>query len=90
MFHNATIKPFNKEPDTDAFGTLRLDDAKALRTSKTTKGGSRQNNNFAHESHYFVHFFAVFARLRREIALFYFLGPGRRNFILFLKLEYDS
>ena len=22
MFHNATIKPFNKEPDTDAFGTL--------------------------------------------------------------------
>ena len=29
---------------------------------------SRQNNNFARASHFFVHLFAVFARLRREIA----------------------
>ena len=29
---------------------------------------SRQNNNFTRASHFFVHFFAVFARLRREIA----------------------
>ena len=28
----------------------------------------RQNNSFAHASHFLVHFFAVFARLRREIA----------------------
>ena len=29
---------------------------------------SRQQNNFARASHFFVHFFAFFARLRREIA----------------------
>ena len=29
---------------------------------------NRQNNNFARASHYFVHFFPVFARLRRENA----------------------
>ena len=29
---------------------------------------SRQNNSYARASHIFVHFFAVFARLRREIA----------------------
>ena len=28
---------------------------------------SRQNNNFARASHGFVHFFIVFAQLRREI-----------------------
>ena len=29
---------------------------------------STQNNSYARASHIFVHFFAVFARLRREIA----------------------
>ena len=29
---------------------------------------SKQNNNVARASHFFVHFFAVFARLRRETA----------------------
>ena len=29
---------------------------------------NKQNNNFARASHYFVHFFPVFARLRRENA----------------------
>ena len=29
---------------------------------------SRQNNDFARASHFFVHFFAFFARLRCEIA----------------------
>ena len=31
---------------------------------------NKQNNNFARASHFFVHFFPVFARLRRENALF--------------------
>ena len=29
---------------------------------------SRQNNNFTRASHFFVQFFTVYARLRREIA----------------------
>ena len=28
----------------------------------------KKKNNFAQASHYFVHFFAVFARLRQEIS----------------------
>ena len=35
--------------------------------------GNKQNNNFARASHFFVHFFAVFARLRRENASFHVL-----------------
>ena len=35
---------------------------------KKTKGLDQQNNNFAHASRFFVHFFAVTARLRRESA----------------------
>ena len=31
------------------------------------------NNNFACAAHFFVHFFAVFARLRRETAKFHVL-----------------
>ena len=36
----------------------------------------KQNNNFARASHFFVHFFAVFARLRRENAISYFIDRG--------------
>ena len=32
------------------------------------KCSNKQNNNFASASHFFVHFFAVTARLRRENA----------------------
>ena len=38
MFHNAAIKPFNRERDTEALITLRSDDAKATRTPKTANG----------------------------------------------------
>ena len=31
---------------------------------KNNKSFSRQNNNFARAAHFFVHFFAVFARLK--------------------------
>ena len=41
---------------------------------KNSNKFSRQNNSYARASHIFVHFFAVFARLRREIAWFYLLG----------------
>ena len=48
------------------FGTLRFNDATATRTSTKTIGLIKQNNNFARASHFFVHFFPVFARPRRE------------------------
>ena len=52
---------------------------------------SRQNNSYARASHIFVHFFALFARLRREIAWFYFfredVNERRRNFIRSLNLN---
>ena len=35
---------------------------------KNSNRFNRQNNSYARASHIFVHFFAVFARLRREIA----------------------
>ena len=35
---------------------------------------SGQKNDFASAPQFFVHFFAVFARLQREIAKLYFLG----------------
>ena len=39
--------------------------------NKTKKNNrfNKQNNNFARASQFFVHFFPVFARLRRENAL---------------------
>ena len=41
---------------------------------KNYNSSSRQNNSYARTSHFFVHFFAIFARLPREIAWLYFLG----------------
>ena len=41
---------------------------------KNSNRFNRQNNSYARASHIFVHFFAVFARLRREITWFYLLG----------------
>ena len=45
-----------------SLGTLRFNDATATRNNRFNK----LNNNFARASRFFVHFFAVFARLRRE------------------------
>ena len=39
---------------------------------------NKQNSNFAHVPHFFVHFFPVFAWLRRENALFHIYG-GRKQ-----------
>jgi len=49
-------------------GTLRSNDATATRTSKENSRFNKQNNNFARASLVLVHFFAVFAQLRREFA----------------------
>ena len=46
-------------------GILRYNDASATRTTKKIKF-NKQSNNFARASHFFVHFFALFARLRRK------------------------
>ena len=51
------------------FGTLRSNDADGNeKVKKTNNRFNKQNNNFARASHFFVHFFPVFARLRRERA----------------------
>ena len=48
-------------------GTLRSNDANDNENVKNNRF-KKQNSNFAHTSHFFEHFFPVFARLRRENA----------------------
>ena len=48
------------------------------REGKKSNWFNKQNNNFARAPHFFVHFFPVFARLRRENALFRVYG-GRKQ-----------
>ena len=45
---------------------LSSDDGDGNENGKKTTGFDWQNNNFARASRFFVHFFAVTARLRRE------------------------
>ena len=51
-----------------------------------------QNNNFARASRFFVHFFAVVARLRRETCQFHvsWKTRTRKNYFLFLFLKLDA
>ena len=49
-------------------GTLRSNDADGNKNVKKTNRFNKQNNNFARALRFFVHFFARFARLRRENA----------------------
>ena len=50
-------------------GTLRSNDADDNENvKKKTIGLISKKNNFARASHFFVHFFPVFARLRRKNA----------------------
>ena len=62
------------------------------RECQNNKRCNEKNDNFARASHVFVHFFAVFARLRLENAQFRaFYGnvnKQRRNLISLLKLGY--
>ena len=49
-------------------GTLRSNDADGNENVIKNNTFNKQNNNFARASHFFEHFFPVFARLRRENA----------------------
>ena len=49
-------------------GNLSNDDVDVNENGKKAIGLDWQNNNFARASRFFVHFFAVSARLRRETA----------------------
>ena len=49
-------------------GTLRSNDANGNDNVQKNNWFYKQNDNFARASHFFVHFFPVFARLRRENA----------------------
>ena len=81
---NATIANGGKSPETantvttqgvktaDWQGTttetMSNDDGDGNENGKKAKGLDWQNNNFARASRFFVHFFAVAARLQRESA----------------------
>ena len=54
-------------------GSLSNDDGDGNENVKKVMGFIEQNNKFARASHFFVHFFVVTARLRRENAYFHFL-----------------
>ena len=49
-------------------GSLSNDDGDGTENGKKAIGLGQQNNNFARESRFFVHFVAVTARQRRESA----------------------
>ena len=56
----------NKRRGPEKIGSLSNDDGDVNENGKKAIGLDWQNNNFARASRYFVHFFAVTARLRRE------------------------
>ena len=53
---------------TNLIGSLSNDDDDGNENGKKAIGLDWQNNNFARASRFFVHFFAVTARLQRESA----------------------
>ena len=55
-------------------GSLSNDDSDGNKNGKKATGSDWQNKNFARASLFFVHFFAVVARLRRESAFFHVLS----------------
>ena len=57
----------------DLIGSLSNDDGDVNENVKQAVGLDWQYNNFARASRFFVHVFAVTARLRRESALFHVL-----------------
>ena len=58
----------------DSLGRLSNDDDDGSEKGKKAIGLDWQNNNFARASRFFVHFFAVAARLQRENAYFHVLS----------------
>ena len=73
-------------------GSLSNDDCDGNENGKKAIGLDKQNNNFARASRFYVHFFAVIARLQRESSKFHVLsrtGTQENNF-LFLLLNFDT
>ena len=72
-------------------GSLSNDDGDVKENGNNAIGLDQQNNNFPRASRFFVHFFAVVARLQRESASFHDLsrtGTRDNNFpILFLNFD---
>ena len=67
-------------------GSLSNDDGDGNENGKKAIGLDWQNNNFARASRFFVHFFAVVARLQRESAWIHVLsrtGTQDNNFLFF-------
>ena len=63
------FKDKNTQRDScQSLGSLSKDDGEVNKNGKKTVGLDWQNNNFARASSFFVHFFAVTARLGRENA----------------------
>ena len=50
------------------YKTFRCDDGESNENVKTKNRLDKKNNNFTRATHFFVHFYAVAARLRRENA----------------------
>ena len=73
-------------------GSLSNDDGNGNDNGKKAIGLNWQNNNFARVSHFFVHFLAVVARLRRKSAYFHVLLRTciQDNDFLFLFLNFDT
>ena len=65
---NRELLKSNDDGDVKRIGTLRSNDADGNENVKKNNWFNKQNNNFARASRFFVHFFPVFARLRRENA----------------------
>ena len=78
-------------PSPLSLGSFSNDDGDSNQNVKQSKGLDWQNNNFARASLFFVHFFAVTARLRREKSLISFfmenVNKGRRTFLSLSKLK---
>ena len=62
------VIPFIQRGDGDISDCFTIPRRDGNENVKNNNKFSGQNNIFARVSHFFVHFFAVFARLRREIA----------------------
>ena len=87
------FKDKNTQRDSyQSLGSLSNDFGEVNENGKKTLGLDWQNNNFARASSFFVHFFAVTARLGRENAQFHDLsrtGTQDNNFP-FLLLNFDA
>jgi len=74
----------------DLIGSLSNDDVDVNENVKKAIGLDWQNNNFARASRFFVHFFALTTRLRRESTLFHVLWKTwAQDDFVFLVLHLD-